>query len=121
MVYILSTNLKENVLVCTALCNLFGVGKEVALQLCDQLGVSRKRRVFSLTNAEIETLYDLIDTNYKVGVELRQEIRRNKGRLVKISTYRGFRVVQGLPSRGQRTHGNSRTARRLRVGQKDLS
>jgi small subunit ribosomal protein S13 len=48
-------------------------------------------------------------------------VRKQAKRLVQLSTWRGLRLAQGLPCRGQRTHGNARTARRLnahRVKQK---
>jgi len=31
-----------------------------------------------------------------------------------LGTYRGVRLLQGLPSHGQRTHGNAKTSRRLK-------
>ena len=37
----------------------------------------------------------------------------NISRLVDISCYRGMRHVQGLPLRGQRTHTNGKTQKKL--------
>ena len=40
-------------------------------------------------------------------------VKKQAHRLVSISSWRGLRLAQGLPCRGQRTHGNARTARKL--------
>ena len=48
-----------------------------------------------------------------VGAQLRGWVRQNKDRLKRISSYRGIRYAQGLPCRGQRSHGNAQTVRKL--------
>jgi small subunit ribosomal protein S13 len=41
-------------------------------------------------------------------------IKQRIDELVSIKSYRGLRHRQGLPVRGQRTHTNGRTAKKLR-------
>ena len=50
MVYILNTNLKNNKKVRTALCEIYGLGKTLSSQICDQLGFSEKLKISTLTN-----------------------------------------------------------------------
>nr|YP_009138097.1 ribosomal protein S13 [Lobosphaera incisa]AKF78655.1 ribosomal protein S13 [Lobosphaera incisa] len=111
MIFILNTNLKNEKKVSRALCEFFGLGKQVSHQICDQLGISDKIKVNQLTNSQIDQLTQLISQNYLVGADLRRTIKQNIKRLVSISSYRGFRHTAGLPVRGQRTHTNAKTIR----------
>lgn len=111
MVYICNTNLKNNKKVRTALCEIYGIGKSLSSQICDQLGFSEEYKIKSLTNFQIQQLSQIITQNFLIGGDLRRDVRNSKNRLVSIGCYRGFRHNMGLPVRGQRTHGNGRTAR----------
>lgn len=64
---------------------------------------------------ELEKLTNIITYNYEIGIDIKRSTIYNIQRLIKIGTYRGFRHVDGLPVRGQKTHGNSQTARKLKV------
>lgn len=114
MVYILNTNLKDNKKVRSALCDIYGIGKSLSSQICDLLGLSEEYKIKNLTNFQIQQLSQIITQNFLIGGDLRRERRNSKNRLVFIGCYRGFRHNMGLPVRGQRTHGNARTARALR-------
>ena len=114
MVYILNTNLKNNKKVTSALCEIYGIGKSLSLQICDSLGFSEEYKIKSLTNFQIQQLSQTITQNFLISGDLRRDTRNNKQRLVSIGCYRGFRHNMGLPVRGQRTHGNARTARRMK-------
>lgn len=113
MIYILNSNIKENKALLTALTSLVGVGKKLSLQACEQLGISPTITLRELSNSQINKLNELMTQSYLIGSELRANVKQNKTRLRFISTYRGLRHAEGLPSRGQRTHGNARTARKF--------
>jgi len=49
----------------------------------------------------------------KIEVDLRREIRENIGHHKQVGSYVGRRHAMGLPVRGQRTHTNATTARKL--------
>ena len=49
------------------------------------------------------------------GIELKKQIHDNIKKLVDMKAYRGFRHVLHLPSRGQRTKTNARTARKSKT------
>ena len=114
MVYILNTNLKNNKRVVFALCEIYGIGKVLSSQICESLGFSEKLKVSSLTNLQIQQLSQIITQNFLIGGDKKRDLRNNKNRLRYIGCYRGFRHNIGLPVRGQRTHGNARTVRRMR-------
>ena len=115
MASILNTNLNEEKPVLIALCKLFGIGKNMSLQICDQLGINNTLTFNKLTESQIEQISQLITQNYCVGAELKQIKRKTIQRLIRIGSYRGFRHTRGLPTRGQRTHTNARNARKSRI------
>jgi small subunit ribosomal protein S13 len=62
-----------------------------------------------LTDAEINNIRKVIDSQFKVEGELRTEISMNIKRLMDLGCYRGLRHRRGLPVNGQRTSTNART------------
>ena len=115
MVYFLNTNLNNKKKVYIALTKIYGLGFRQTSQICDELGISSEKRVKQLTQNELEKLTNFITQNYDIGIDIKKSKLQNIQRLVKIGTYRGFRHIEGLPVRGQKTHGNSRTVRKLKV------
>ena len=115
MVYIVNTNINQKKKVFNALSQIFGLGKYQCLQICDELGISREKYLKQLTPSEVEQLTQLITQNYEIGSDIKQSRLQNVTRLIKIGAYRGFRHSDGLPVRGQKTHGNSRTARKVKI------
>ncbi len=112
MIYILSTNLKDQKPIGKALSSISGMGTMSSKQICDDLGVSTSLKVCQLSLSQIDMLNQTILQNYSIGVDLQGEVRKRKERLIAVSSYRGIRHSQGLPVRGQRTRGNARTVRR---------
>ena len=92
-----------------SLTYIFGVGRTLAQQVCDQAEMSRDTRVRDLTEEEVAKLRGYIDQNLKVEGDLRREIAQNIKRKMEIGCYEGLRHRRGLPVRGQRTRTNART------------
>ena len=99
--------------VCKALPKIYGLGQTLSNQICDRLGFSENYKIKSLTNVEIEQLSHLITENSLTGGEKRHRIQTHLKRLISIGCYRGKRHTIGLPVRGQRTHTNARTAKKI--------
>jgi small subunit ribosomal protein S13 len=114
MVYLLNTNLSNKKKISLALCDIYGLGKFQSKQICIQLGMSENLRIKQLSGFQLQQLTQLITQDYNIGIDLRRTVQQNIQRLVKIASYRGFRHTEGLTVRGQRTHGNSRTVRKLK-------
>lgn len=112
MIYILGANLKDTQTVCRALCKVYGINTILSNQICDDLGISRKVKTNQLLPSQIDLLNQVVPQDYLTGVELQAKTRQKRERLIAISSYRGIRYSQGLPARGQRTHGNAQTSRR---------
>jgi small subunit ribosomal protein S13 len=113
MVYILNKNINPKKKLLVALVEIFGLGKYQSIQICNALGLSYTKYVKQLNPSEVEQLIQIITQNYEIGHDVRRIVSKNVQRLVDIGAYRGFRHREGLPVRGQRTHGNSRTAKKI--------
>ena len=92
-----------------ALPYVFGIGETLAREICAKANIPPTKKVDELTDAEVKTIRDIIDADYKVEGDLRREIQMNIKRLMDLGCYRGLRHRRGLPVNGQRTHTNART------------
>lgn len=96
------------------LAKVKGIGLETADRLCHQNGILPTVRMHHLNEARIEALNKSIaESGLLTEQKLVQDIRNNIERLKSIECYRGIRHVKRLPVRGQRTHTNSKTARKM--------
>jgi small subunit ribosomal protein S13 len=91
-----------------SLTYIYGIGKQTAIKVLNEAGVSENTRVRDLTEDELNKIRDIID-KLKVEGDLRREVSLNIKRLMEIGSYRGLRHRRGLPVRGQNTKNNART------------
>lgn len=108
---IVGVNIPDDKKIKIALTYVFGVGRSLAEEILDEAGVDEGKRAEDLSSKEVNKLQSVIDENYKVEGELRQERKQNIRRLKEIDSYRGDRHEKDLPVRGQTTQKNSRTVR----------
>ncbi|AGY58169.1 30S ribosomal protein S13 [Gloeobacter kilaueensis] len=94
-----------------ALTYIFGIGPARALQILLSTGISPDLRVRDLSDAQVNTLREEIESKYQVEGDLRRFENINIKRLMDIGCLRGRRHRLGLPVRGQRTRTNARTRR----------
>lgn len=92
-----------------ALTYIFGIGKSRASKICAMANIDESKKAKDLTEEEAATLRAIIDKNYVVEGDLKQEIYANIKSKVDAGSYQGLRHRKKLPVRGQRTHTNART------------
>ncbi|HEV8111255.1 MAG TPA: 30S ribosomal protein S13 [Planctomycetota bacterium] len=92
-----------------ALTYIYGVGRNTAVKVCDNLGLDRGIKSRDLTEEQLAAVATHLQKEYAVEGQLRRQIAANITRLRDIGCYRGARHRRGLPVRGQRTRTNSRT------------
>ena len=92
-----------------ALTYIYGIGRSTAQQILQKAGIDCNVKVSDWTDAQIQSVREIIGANYKVEGELRSEVQLNIKRLMDIGCYRGIRHRLGLPGRGQSTKNNART------------
>jgi small subunit ribosomal protein S13 len=93
---------------------IFGIGLPSAQAILEATNINPDTRVKDLSDTEITSLRQEVETNYQVEGDLRRLEGLNIKRLIDIGTYRGRRHRLGLPLRGQRTKTNARTRKGVR-------
>jgi small subunit ribosomal protein S13 len=106
---IAGVDLPKNKRVEIGLTYIYGIGKAVSRSILSKLNINPDTKVDKLSEAEINNIRKIIDTEHKVEGELRTDVSMNIKRLMDLGCYRGLRHRKSLPVRGQRTKTNSRT------------
>ena len=88
---------------------IYGIGRTTSNRILNQLRIDPNTSTDDLSEAEINNIRKVIDSEYKVEGELRTEVSMNIKRLMDLGCYRGLRHRRSLPVRGQRTSTNART------------
>lgn len=94
--------------VCIGLTAIYGIGRSLALTICESAKVDPTKKIKDLTDDEIAALRKEID-NYDVEGDLRRDVQMAIKNKMEINCYQGVRHKKGLPVRGQRTSRNART------------
>ena len=112
---ILGVDIPDNKKLAYALPYIYGIGSSRARQIVDKAGLDPDKRVYTLSEEELNKILAAIDQfGYVLEGDLRREIAGNIKRLELIKCYRGIRHIKGLPVRGQRTSTNARTRKGAR-------
>ncbi len=91
-----------------ALTAVYGIGKTRSFEILEKAKVSSDTKFSDMTDAEIESIRELVG-DFTVEGDLRREVSMNIKRLMDLGTNRGIRHRRNLPVRGQRTKTNART------------
>ena len=91
------------------LTKLYGIGWVNGAAALKKSGIGTDKRMKDLTEEQLKKITAIIEKEYRVEGDLREEVSENIKRLKEIVSYRGIRHMKGLPVRGQRTKSNSRT------------
>lgn len=135
IIRILSRDIEGNMTIYAGLAKIKGVSWGFANAVCHTMKIDKRRKIGSLSQEEIKKISEFIknpslpkfllnrNSDFKTGenkhliggdLELQKEF--DIKRLKQIKSYRGYRHVLGLPSRGQRTRSNFRKNRGKSVG-----
>ena len=94
---------------------IYGIGAYIANEICDSLKLDKNKRIKDLTEQEAGLIRKFIDENYKTETDLKVEKQSNIQKLISIRCFKGLRHKANLPTRGQRTHTNAKTRKRVRL------
>ncbi len=93
---------------------IYGVGYRGANMICLRAGIRYNSFFYSLDEEVLSSLDSSVRTFFVSESELRRRVSKCLRIRVRSGCYRGVRLSQGLPSRGQRSRTNGRTIRMLR-------
>ena len=82
-------------------------------KICSWLGISEETRIKDLSIEIRNKIVSYIENNIETGDDLRQTLTQVRDNQIKIKCYKGQRAKNKLPRRGQRTHTNSKTSKKL--------
>jgi small subunit ribosomal protein S13 len=111
MARLVGVNLPDDKRIEYALTRIYGVSWFRAGMVLKEASINPDTRVKELSEEDVKKLQTIIEKNFKVEGDLKEEINNNIKRLREIGAYRGIRHLRGLPARGQRTKSNARTRR----------
>lgn len=111
MLRLVGVNIPEDKRIEYALTLIFGIGWTSAGQILKKAGIDNSKRAKELSEEELKKITQIIEKDYMIEGELREDRSVGIKRLKEISSYRGMRHAMGLPVRGQRTRSNARTKR----------
>lgn len=104
-------NIPDGKKVGIALTSVYGLGRTRVLKILAEAEIGADKRTKDLSQDDLSRIKQVVERQYRVEGELRQDIRQNVSRLKNIKSYRGIRHLRHLPVRGQSTKRNSRTVR----------
>jgi small subunit ribosomal protein S13 len=91
----------------------FGLKKEI-IKAHQKYGLNLKK-IDSTLNIKQKTQYNVFFKNKLLGKTLKQNIKDNIDFIIKHKTYKGMRHKQQFPARGQRTHTNAKTKKKIKL------
>lgn len=113
MIYIFETEILNNKPLTISLRKIYGLGKKNSSLICRQLGFAQNITPLQMSNDQIAKIIKLIEkSSFTITNDLKKTQSISLRNLIDIKSYRGLRRISGLPVRGQRTHTNSKTAKR---------
>lgn len=96
-----------------ALTYIFGIGQFTSKIILKKSNINVEKRTHELTDKEITNIKNCLNIlNISIEGDLRKQIYVNIKRLLDIRCYRGIRHRKNLPTKGQRTHSNAKTAKK---------
>lgn len=110
---ILGVKIPENKKIVYGLTSIFGIGLNISLRICCELGLAINLRIKDLKKSDQKKIVRWIKDNIKVQKIKKLEILNNIERYKENKSRRGLRHKLKLPVRGQRTHSNGRTAKKI--------
>ncbi len=95
-----------------ALTDLYGMGLSSAKVICRELGLPPQLTISELSELQHYEIAKKIKDDFITEGNLEEHVKQNLDRYQNNGSSRGYRLRNGLPVRGQRTHSNGKTARR---------
>lgn len=114
MAYLLGTNISDKKSIYIGLSLIYGLGQQYASKICFELGLNRNLKFKDLTTSQLTRIQKYISANCLTHGLLKKKINTDIQRYVDNKSYKGRRHRMRLPVRGQRTHTNARTIKRMK-------
>jgi small subunit ribosomal protein S13 len=94
--------------------SFFGIGYRGANMICIRAGIKYNATFEDISSDALESIDSSVRFFFVPEPELNRRVSRCLRLRVRSGCYRGVRISQGLPSRGQRSRTNGRTIRSIK-------
>lgn len=108
------TNLLYNCRLRDSLTSIYGVGFQKSSYICDLLGLGLTFNINLMNSYFYEAIVMILKYFYIVDERLKNILYQRLVFFFENRRIAGLRLFKGLPVRGQRTHTNRQTARKLK-------
>ena len=92
----------------------YGINKITAQKIIGKLGLHPRASSNALGTRRLKDVITDTLGALRIGFRLRLIIFSRLCRIISTGSYRGLRISQGLPTRGQRTHANGKTLKSIK-------
>jgi small subunit ribosomal protein S13 len=114
MLYLFESEFPKNKSIFISLSRVFGIGKFNSILICKQLGFSINFKTKNLSKEQVNKIIKIFEyLNLQVASDLKKLDTLTLKKQILIKCFKGLRKLKGLPVRGQRTHTNCKTAKKL--------
>ena len=114
MLYIFDKTISDSKSIQYSLTILYGLNKYKSIKICKNIGINPQTTINSLKKNQLNRLINYINKNIKIEQLLKKEKKDQINYLLNMKNNRGIRRNLGLPVRGQRTHTNAKTSKKLK-------
>lgn len=114
MLYIFDKAISNSKSILYSLTFLYGINKYQSKRICKNIGINPQTTINQLKKNQLNRLINYINQNIKIEQLLKKLKKDQFENLLNIKTNRGIRHNLGLPVRGQRTHTNAKTCKKLK-------
>lgn len=114
VLYIFNKPIPRTKKIVYSLTKLFGINKYQSIKICQDLGINPLVSLGHLKKNQVKNVLRHLNKNTKIEQKLKIKTKNNFEKLLEIKLVRGIRQNRGLPVRGQRTHTNAKTIKKLK-------
>lgn len=107
--------LGEKQIITVALRKVVGVGLSRARYICSVVGLTKNCRVGFVNYYIFSVITFLLKQHYGTDIFLKRMRENRLKEFLAFKSYKSIRFAAGLPIRGQHTHTNAQTVKRLRT------
>lgn len=115
MIQLFNKNYNNNTIIVKLLQDIFGIGFSKAKYLCFKYGLNLKSKISDVDDHVLRIILKDLKQNNIIDVDLKKIIHKNIKIKKNINCYQGFRHLKNLPVRGQRTHTNGKTRKKIKI------
>jgi len=102
----------EHITLWSLMMKAYGLNDITIKNICSRYGCHPKMKLIDLGEQRLLKLNDFLTSSYVLGRENKQRVNENITEKINNGNIKGKLFALGLPTRGQRRHGNARSTKR---------